>query len=145
MSDIERTRRLMMAQMDGEISELEERELRASLAANPALRIEQRRMVELGRRLAGFKIKDPADAVLADMEASLLARGGLSLGWLLLLAGGLLAVAWLMMAWLLDPELPAVLRWGGLAVFAGLFLLLAVKIRERWIERRSDPYRDVIR
>ncbi len=143
--DKERCRQLMMAELDGELAEDERRELESALAEHPELRVELRRMQELGRRLAGFQLRDPADDVLEELDRTLLKRAGQPVG-LLLLLGAALAI-WGWVAWLLftDPTMPPLLRWVGVAVFFAIGLLLLVKIRERWIERREDPYRDVIR
>jgi len=143
--DTERIRQLMMAAIDDEISESENRELDAALASEPALRMEMRRMADLQKQISGIVLKDPADDVLSELDATLTKRAGLPLGWVMLLVGVLIVFVWSAMSWLRDPSLPAVLRWGGVLAFAGLLLLLCVKLRERCIERRVDPYRDVIR
>jgi hypothetical protein len=143
--DMERYRGLLMAQLDGELDEAESRELERAIAEHPELRLELTRMEELGRRLAGVRIKDPADDVIEELGRTLLKRAGLPLGWLFVMAGTLVFMAWLGWSWWRDPEIPTLLRWTGSAVFLGLLLLFFVKVRERWIERRGDPYRDVIR
>ncbi|MBN2172158.1 MAG: zf-HC2 domain-containing protein [Candidatus Krumholzibacteriota bacterium] len=143
--DRERIRRLMMAHMDGELDDAERRELEEALAASPELRAELARLEDLGRRLSGVRLRDPADDVLEELDRTLAKRAGLPLGWLLVVAGTLVLLVWSLGAWLLDPALPALLRWAGGAVLLGLLLLFLVKARERWIEYRRDPYRDVVR
>lgn len=143
--EADRARQLMMAKLDGEISELEERELAGALEATPALRVEMERMVALARRLARYRLKDPADEVLAELDRTLLRRAGLPLGWLLLLAGLFVLAGAALLGWFGDAEIHPVLRVAGGAVVGGALLLLLVKIRERWIEHREDPYQDVIR
>jgi len=143
--DRERARRLMMAHMDGELDGAERRELEEALAASPELRAELGRLEELGRRLSGVRLRDPADDVIEELDRTLTKRAGLPVGWLLVVAGTLALLIWSLGAWLLDPTLPALLRWAGGAVLLGLLLLFLVKARERWIEYRRDPYRDVVR
>jgi anti-sigma factor RsiW len=143
--DRERIRRLMMAHMDGELDDADRRELEEALADSPELRAELARLEDLGRRLSGVRLRDPADEVLEELDRTLAKRAGLPLGWLLVVAGTLVLLVWSLGAWLLDPALPALLRWAGGAVLLGLLLLFLVKARERWIEYRRDPYRDVVR
>jgi ferric-dicitrate binding protein FerR (iron transport regulator) len=143
--DIERYRHLLMAHLDGEIEPSEAEELERAIAEHPELREELSRMEQLGRRLSGIRIKDPADDVIEELGRTLIKQVGLPIGWLLVMGGVLLFLAWFGWSWWQDPEIPAVLRWTGSAVFLGLLLLFLVKVRERWIERRGDPYRDVLR
>lgn len=144
MSD-ERARFLMMARLDGELTASESRELELALAASPELRGELDRLDGLGRRLAGFRLRDPADDVLEELDRSVFKRAGLPLGWLLFLAGAVVVLAGVLLAWFRDDAVATWMRLATAAVMSGLLLLLLVKIRERWIEARNDPYRDVIR
>ena len=66
--DTERIRQLMMAAIDDEISESENRELDAALASEPALRMEMRRMADLQKQISGIVLKDPADDVLSELD-----------------------------------------------------------------------------
>ena len=143
--ETDRYRHLLMAHIDGELEPAEAEELERAIARHPELLAELRRMEQLGRRLSGIRIKDPADEVLDALGRTLIRRAGLPVGWLLVMAGMLIFLSWFGWSWWRDPEIPALLRWAGSAVFLGLLLLFLVKVKERWIERRSDPYKDVLR
>lgn len=143
--ELEQARQLLMAHMDGELTDAERRELEAAMTASPQLRRELARWETLGRQLAGFRLKDPADDVVAAMERSIIARTGLPLGWFLAGGGALVLFAWAVMSVLLDPTLSLFFRLSAAGLLFGLSLLFVVKVRERLIERQHDPYRHVIR
>lgn len=69
--------------------------------------------------------------------------GGRSLGWLLLVAG-LLALAGLAVyEFLTDPGVSGSMKLIVGAIYGGLAILLVSVLRQRLIERRTDPYKDV--
>lgn len=143
--NLDRARQLLMAKLDGELEPSEAAELEAALAVDPALRRELQRLEALGRELGRYRLKDPADEVLETLARSVIARTSLHLGWFLAGGGALLFFAGAVIAVLRDPALPLVFRASAGGLLLGLSLLFAVKVRERWLERRHDPYRYVVR
>ncbi len=143
--DLDRARQLLMAHMDGELLDEERRELDAAMTADPQLRRELSRWEALGRQLSRYRLKDPADEVLEDIERSIMAQTGLHLGWFLAGGAALLLFAIAVMGVLLDSSLSLFFRGSAAALLLGLGLLFSVKVRERLVERRHDPYRHIIR
>lgn len=143
--DRERARELLMAHMDGEITDEEHRELEAAMTASPELRRELARWEDLGRQLAGFRLKDPADEVLEAIEHSIMAQTGLHVGWFFAGGAALLLFGLAVVSVLLDPRLSLFFRASAGGLLLGLALLFAVKVKERLLERQHDPYRHVIR
>lgn len=143
--DLERARQLLMAHVDGELLPDEHAELETALRDSPALRRELQRWEALNGQLSRFRLRDPGDAVLEDLERSVMARTSLHLGWLLLGGGALLLFAFAVQAVLRDAALPLIFRFSAGGLLLGLALLFGLKVRERWIERRHDPYRYVVR
>jgi anti-sigma factor RsiW len=143
--ELERAQQLLMAHIDGELLPAEREELETALRDSPALRRELQRWEALSGQLSRFRLRDPGDAVLEDLERNVMARTGMHVGWLLLGGGALLLFAFAVQAVLRDPGLPAVFRLSAGGLLAGLVLLFGLKVRERWIERRHDPYRYVVR
>ena len=119
--------------------------LETALRDSPALRRELQRWEALNGQLSRFRLRDPGDAVLEDLERSVMARTSLHLGWLLLGGGALLLFAFAVQAVLRDAALPLIFRFSAGGLLLGLALLFGLKVRERWIERRHDPYRYVVR
>lgn len=64
------------------------------------------------------------------------------LGWTLLIAGSAVWTAWAF--WLyFNSEEDLILKLGTGAVVIGVSLLLGVTLQERWVEWKTDPYRDI--
>jgi anti-sigma factor RsiW len=145
MVELERGRQLLMAYLDGEISEIESRELDSALAGSLELRRELDSLEQLNRRLAGIRIQDPADKVLAELEKTFTSKVAMPLGWLILIAGILVFMTWAGISWVTDPKLSLVTRLSGVSIFLGFLILFLVKVRERWIENSHDLYRDIVR
>lgn len=141
----DRARQLLMAQQDGELLDEERDELEAALAASPELRAERRRLQRVSDSLAGLRLRDPADEVLESLQHSVMARTGLHAGWFFAGGGALVLFAWAVISVLVDPQLSLFFRASAGGLLLGLSFLFAVKLRERIVERRHDPYRHVIR
>ena len=141
----DRARQLLMAAQDGELRDDERAELEQALAASPELRAEQRRLLRVSDDLAGLRLRDPADAVLETLQRSVMAQTGLHAGWFFAGGGALILFAWAVISVLIDPRLSLFFRASAGGLLLGLTLLFAVKLRERVVERRLDPYRHVIR
>lgn len=66
------------------------------------------------------------------------------MGWVLLLAGLAVWLAWGLYSWALSPEV-LWLKLAEGAVFIGFALLLGSVLREHYVAWRSDPYRHIHR
>ncbi|MCP4546484.1 MAG: hypothetical protein GY835_08480 [bacterium] len=145
MADRERIRQLMMALIDDEITEEENTELQMALADSLELRRELQEMEQFTRSISTIKIKDPADDVLAEFEKSITRQVAMPLGWLLLIGGITLFMGWWGITWIMDPGHSPVIRFAGVVIFLGFLLIFLAKVKERLLERRHDPYRQIIR
>jgi len=122
------------------------------LAPDDRARIERElsTSTELQRDLARYRhLRADLRSLGADIDApgmwsSLHRKLTKPLGWLLLVAGALLWTGW--GSWLYftsDENLIMKFAMGGITI--GFVLLLAGTLHERWIEWKSDPYRDIER
>ena len=70
------------------------------------------------------------------------ARATSGIGWLLLIGGAVAVVGYAGYEWLLADTVPVV-KWGVAAFYTGLGTLLLGVLRQRWIARKTDRYKDV--
>ncbi|MCC6408212.1 MAG: hypothetical protein IT453_13700 [Planctomycetes bacterium] len=135
---------LAMAYADGELGAAARRDFEARLANEPALVrevAEHLRLDVLARSAAG---PEPADFEWKRLSQDTLQRGGLGLGWTLLLVGALALLAWT--GWTVavsDLDLAAKLALA--AVGLGVVLVGGFTLRARLATLHLDPYRDIER
>ncbi len=70
-------------------------------------------------------------------------RATRGVGWLLLIGGVIAVLGYAGYEFLaMDAEEP-IIKWGVVAIYAGLGALLLVVLRQRLIARKTDRYKDV--
>lgn len=140
---------LLSAYVDGELGPLETSAVEKRLEGDEGAR----RVVEQLRRMkeitGAMRIKDPPREEWEKFWQIHYNRVERSLGWLLLATGGLVVLAWAALSvinaiWN-SADLPALVRWGAVAAVAGVVVLLASVVRERWHVRRTTRYKDIVR
>lgn len=145
----ERVRHLMMAELDQEISGEGRLELASALEENPGLRDEletYQRLKEVTDTMTPLKPPEETWDSYWERVYRRLERG---IGWVLLSLGTILVGTWAL--WIAvqelirDTTIPAYIRWGMLALLAGLVILFVSVVRERLFMQKKDPYKDVIR
>ena len=71
------------------------------------------------------------------------ARTTRGVGWLLLIGGGIAVLGFALYEFLLAETDAPLLKWGVIAIYAGLGVLLLAAIRQRMLARKTDRYKDV--
>jgi ferric-dicitrate binding protein FerR (iron transport regulator) len=148
--DHDRIHALMMAVLDEECTEAERRQLEDVLAARPGVAAEWDRLRRVKEVTMTMGVRQPPEEIWDRYRESTLQRLERGLAWILIAMGGAVLVGWgcwvWLSHWLADTSVPIVVRVAGVALAAGLFLLLVSAVRERWFLYRRDPYaREVIR
>ena len=139
---------LLMGFIDGELSADEARQVEDHLAVCPACRGELATYQHLGRAADSLAKETPlVNTDLAwERIYDRIARG---VGWLLLWVGLTLMTGFGLWAlgseFLLDAEIPVVLRLGVGAFTMGSVLLLVNVLRERLYRRKTERYDEVVR
>lgn len=64
-------------------------------------------------------------------------------GWLLLIGGGIAVLGFAIYEFLLAETDAPLLKWGLIAFYVGLGVLLLAVIRQRMLARKTDRYKDV--
>ncbi|MEN8145833.1 MAG: hypothetical protein ABFS14_12890 [Gemmatimonadota bacterium] len=147
--ELGRAARLMMAALDGELAGDERAEWEALLNEDSELRAEWEGMSQLKEVTDTMELKNPPKEVWDDYQAGVYQKLERGVGWILLSLGAIVVLTWGAWEWvqalMADNELPGIVRWGILALVAGLVVLLVSVIRERLFVHKREPYKDVVR
>ena len=145
----DRVRALMMAALDDELSADEQRELDRALGADASLRGEWDRMRSVKEVTQNMNYIKPPDGVWEDYWTSAYNRVERGFGWILLSVGALVLAAWVIFdvvdRMLADTTLPASIKLAIAALAIGGLVLLVSVAREKFVARRTDPYKGVQR
>ena len=145
----ERARRLMMGALDGELSSSDETELKRLLEYDPALEAEWRQLKRLKEVTNTMSLRQPSQEVWEGYWMGVYRRFERGVAWILVSLGAVVLLSWgawegLQELWE-DQELPMLVKAGSLALIAGFVVLLVSVVREKFVVRQHDPYKDVIR
>jgi hypothetical protein len=144
---IERTRQLMMAALDDEITRAEREELERRLADDPDLRNEWNGMIRVKEVTRDMVYRSPPAEVWTRYWASVYSRIERGVGWVLISIGAIVLLSygiWKAVEDVLsDSALPGVIRGAILTLLVGFVILVVSVVREKWFVNRSDPYKDV--
>ncbi len=135
---------LVMAFVDDQLAPEVRDELQERMVNEPELRrmvVEYQKLELIARQCAP---PEPADHEWKRLEEEVLRRGAFSLGFGLLLAGGVGIIGWTAFA-VFQSELDAFGKLFCGALLAGFTLLLILKLRDRLRLLPFDPYTEVKR
>lgn len=97
----------------------------------------------------GLKMRNPPEEVWDGYWTSVYSRVERGLGWLLFSLGAIVVGSWAVWNWidalLADTTTPAPVRYGMIAMFVGVVILLVSVTRHRINVMRTDPYKDIER
>lgn len=139
---------LLSAYVDGELDGADLARVEAHLAVSAEARLEVERLRAFNRRTAGLRLREAPPEDWEAFWASAYNRGERTLGWVLVVAGTIIAGAWALVAaghaiWVAD--LPLIVKGGLLAGALGLAVLLGSVLRERLFTRKRTRYDDIVR
>ena len=124
----ERARRLMMAALDGEISQDDQRELDHLLDGDAEIRTEWERLNRVKEVTSAMTYREPPDDLWDDYWTGVYNRTERGLGWILMSLGAIVLFgygAWeLTAAILTDTAVPMFIKISIFAVLLGLVVLL---------------------
>ena len=146
---LERARNLMMASLDGELSDDERVELERWIEDDPKIREEWQRLCKVKEVTATMSYREPPEEVWEHYWISVYNRMERSAGWVLISIGALVIAGYGMWPWvqylLADSGLPWFMKVAIFAVVMGLIVLAVSVIREKLFTGRRDPYKEVQR
>ncbi len=140
---------LLSAYVDGELTAGETADVEARLASDPHAQQVVDQLRRLKSMTAMMRIKEPPPEEWEVFWQGYYNRIERSVGWVLLVLGGLALLGWvayslLVMIWH-SENLPAGVRWGTMGAISGLVVLLVSVVRERLHKRKLTRYKDVVR
>jgi anti-sigma factor RsiW len=145
----ERARRLMMAELDGELAAAERQELERLVAGDPRLQREWKRFQRLKEVTDSMALKPAPPEVWDNYWASVYSRLERGIGWIFVSIGAIILLAY--GAWkgveelLADATLPWAIKAALLALVVGLVVLLVSVAREKLFVGSRERYKDIER
>lgn len=143
-----RTRALLMAAVDNELTPGDRRELETLAAQSPAVREEWDRLIRVRSITQTMTWKEPAVETWDRYWGNVYNRTERKVAWLLILGGALVISGWALWeavpAWFAsiweDDSMPVAVRIATVTAMLGGLLLVVSVIREQLTVKRTDPY-----
>ncbi len=150
MSDqSENIRALMMAVLDGESSEEEQRRLDELLAGDSTLREEWLELQRVKEVTTMMGINKPPDEVWDKYWGSVYAKLERGIAWILVSVGAVVLLSYgvwhVIQELMADASIPGFIKLAIAAVAIGGVILAVSVIREKWFVMKSDRYKDIQR
>ena len=140
---------LISGKLDGELSPDQERELNKHLETCPVCRKEYEELLHLKEVTSNMRFTDLPDRYWAGYWNGVYNRLERGIGWILLSIGAIVllsvAVYHFFADFLVNPDLPLMVRLAVAAVVVGLIILLVSYVRERLFAYHRDRYKEVKR
>lgn len=100
-------------------------------------------LVSLKQRIASGMLSEIGEDKWREDMQDPTVRSSRSLGWILFIAGILVAAAVGLYAFVADDGTPIWMKLIMVAIYGGLVVLLYSVVRQRWLEQKTDKYKDV--
>lgn len=144
----DRTRALLMAAIDDELTPEDRRELEGLAAQLPAVREEWDRLAKVKSVTQTMTWKEPAVETWDRYWGNVYNRTERKIAWLLVLGGALVLSGWALWetvpAWFSsiweDESMPIAVRIATVTAALGGLLLVVSVVREQLTIKRTDPY-----
>jgi len=135
--------------LEGALKEEESQEFEALLARRPELRLEYNSLKKIREVTMDMKFRKPPDETWDRYWGGVYARLERGIAWALMSIGAAVVLAFsgyhAVLAFLEDTSAPAVVKIAVAALVLGGAILLVSVMREKFILRKTDKYREVIR
>jgi hypothetical protein len=149
VTDRDEILRLLTAYADGELGDDECRRVERLLAEDAALAGELESIRDLSKLTQNIRLSEPEQEVWNMYWANVYNRLERGVGWIMLSAGAILVAAWgswqFLSEFMLDPEVPLILRIGTSAAVLGAIVLIVSALRERLFIRKKERYEEIER
>jgi predicted anti-sigma-YlaC factor YlaD len=141
----DRFRELMMASLDGEISEEDRAELEAHLSGCPDCRREFDELREISELVGEIELPKPSEEDMMKYWPSVYARIERGAGWGLFMVGAVIWVGYGVYLFVTDPTIGSLTKFFIALPLVGIVMLLISVIRERVVVGRTERYKEIER
>ena len=145
MMECGRFRELMMASLDGEISEEDLSKLRSHLSGCPECRRELAELKKVSELMGEIELPRPSEEDMMKYWPSVYAKIERGAGWGLLVIGATVWVGYGLYLFITDPSTSSLTKFLIALPIVGVLMLLVSVIRERAIVGRSERYKEIER
>ena len=145
MNDCEEFKPLLVGLLDGELKPDEARCINEHLTRCAACRAEYERQRETSGKLTAISLREPDDAILAQVWNSPFSRLTRNTALLMIVGGYAAMIGYALFEFFAHGKegLPA--KTGLAAIVMGFLILLLQLIRERMKTYKTDPYKEIER
>jgi len=145
----EHFQQLLMGAVDGELTPEQQLEFNQLIEAYPHLKDEWQEYAKLKEVVKTMKLKTPPDEVWDRYWLGVYNRLERGIGWILFSVGAIILITYgiyhFIETLIVDQQLSGIVKFGIVAVIAGVVILLISVAREKLIVRQKDPYKEVKR
>jgi len=145
MSACEKYRGLLMGLLDKELTPEEANEVNSHLTRCSKCREEYDQLRETAKKIGTLSFNEPQDEILENLWKSPYSRFSKVSGLLLIFFGWITLIVFSLYEIFAHGEEPLVPKIAIVAMILGFLVLLIYVIRERIINYKSDPYKEVVR
>jgi len=144
-----RFRMLMMAMLDGEISNGDKREFQQYLSTYPECQKEWNEYQKLKEITMQVKFKEPPEEIWDRYWLSVYNRIERGIGWIFVSIGAMIVLFYggfkAVESLIVDPTIVLALKIGIIALLIGTVIVLVSVIREKFFTRKYDKYKEILR
>jgi len=145
----EHFQQLLMGAVDGELTPEQQLEFNQLIEAYPHLKDEWQEYAKLKEVVKTMKLKTPPDEVWDRYWLGVYNRLERGIAWILFSVGAIILITYgiyhFIETLIVDQQLSGIVKFGIVAVIAGVVILLISVAREKLIVRQKDPYKEVKR
>ena len=134
---------LLSGYLDGELTQQERQRVEVHVGGCQRCSAQLRELGKLRASIGKLQLNGIAEEEWKQMMNDAVACTARGVGWLLVIGGVLAMVGYIGYEFVLAHAEPALIKWGVGALYLGLAALLLSVLRQRFVARRKDKYKDV--
>ena len=134
---------LLSGYMDGELTQQERQRVEIHMGGCQRCSARLRELGKLRASIGKLQLNGIAEEEWKLMMNDAVARTARGVGWLLVIGGVLAMVGYIGYEFVLAHADPPLIKWAVGALYLGFAVLLLSVLRQRFVARRKDKYKDV--
>ena len=134
---------LLSGYLDGELTQQERQRVEVHVGGCQHCSARLRELGKLRASIGKLQLNGIAEEEWKQMMNDAVARTARGVGWLLVIGGVLAMVGYIGYEFVLTHADPPLIKWAVGALYLGFAVLLLSVLRQRFVARRKDKYKDV--